>query len=232
MKGSLIWIGCIAVLCTSCGKAKRVLSDIMSDDSKDKIEVVHDTIVKVVYPEEEQNVTRANSEPHRSKRLNVTGASYEWTLAPQGGNSYYPRNMFDGNRNTAWAASIGKMPVDADCYYGPTFNITADRIDRIVLTNGYAKSNKAFRDNARASYIIIARFDYENDDYIDERNILYSGPLKDTSSPQTLPISPSYRHVKGKQKYQICFSPGSFYHGDRWDDLCISEIEFYGIDSK
>ncbi|MBD5221913.1 MAG: hypothetical protein HDS70_06080 [Bacteroidales bacterium] len=232
MKIQLICMACVAVMLTSCGKAKKVLLEIESDWA-DKTEVSHDTVVKVVYQErlQSEEPRMAPDEP-RSKRLSVTGASYDWTLAPQGGNNYHPRNMFDGNRNTAWAAKIAQMPADADLYYGPTFYVNADRIDRIVLTNGYAKSNKAFRDNTRASHIIIARSNYDNEVEETYDAVLYEGPIKDTFSPQTLPVSPTYRHKKGNQKYQIIFSPGDFYYGDKWEDLCVSEMEFYGIASE
>ena len=219
------------LLATSCGKIKKTIHTLTADDEKtvDTVYVTND----IDHSSELTEETSLPSRPQRInsdiRRLSATKANYNWSLASQAGNTYNASNLFDGKQSTAWAVKLTTAPYDCDALYGPTFEIDATEIDYIMFTNGYAKSAKSFSDNSRAKSVIIARADYDvEDDSPDaDRKILYSGPIADTSRPQRLKVRPGYRHIPGRQRYQIIF-PSEFTHGSKYDDLCISEIEFYG----
>lgn len=183
------------------------------------------TVVSAPIPEKEVvlNQKKQESEAHK---LKAYGAEYDWCLAPQAGNNYKAENMFDGNKSTAWAVNWSSAPFDCDALWGPVFNVDAGRVDYIMFTNGYGKSDKAFHDNARVKRLTIARHGYDSEVEETENCVLYSGLVKDSSEPQKLKISPRYRHIPGKGKYQIVV--WDIYPGNKWDDLCVSEIEFFG----
>lgn len=219
------------LLATSCGKIKKTIHTLTADDEKtvDTVYVNNDTENLTELTDETTHHSRPQRINSDIRRLPVTNANYNWSLSAQGGNTYNASNLFDGKQSTAWAVKLSTAPFDCDALYGPTFDIEATRIDYIMFTNGYAKSAKSFNDNSRAKYVIIARADYdvEDDSPDTDRKILYSGPIADTSSPQRLKVQAGYRHIPGRERYQIIFL-SDFTHGTKYDDLCISEIEFYG----
>ena len=145
-------------------------------------------------------------------------------IAPQGNNTYYARNMLDGKPYTAWTVDA----YEADDGLGINllrFNINARRLDYINLTNGYAKSAKRFHQNARAGYVHFSRVPIE---VASDADIIFQGPVKDTMSPQTLKVSPSYDNSRPTNTVYVSFT--DVIHGDTYyNDFCISEIEFYGI---
>ncbi len=57
---------------------------------------------------------------------------------------------------------------------------TPDQLERLVITNGYAKNNQSWRNNARAKNITIMGCT-EGSNLADN---LYSGTLSDTAEPQ------------------------------------------------
>ncbi|MCF0223259.1 MAG: hypothetical protein HUK20_03240 [Fibrobacter sp.] len=67
-------------------------------------------------------------------------------LANQAGNNYNPKNMVDGNVQTAWALPYRSGEVILQ------FNLKkrAATLDYIAINNGYGKSEKRFRQNSRA----------------------------------------------------------------------------------
>ncbi len=68
-------------------------------------------------------------------------------LASQSGNRYGPGNLFDGNNRTAWCEGVPGNGEGERIYIriedGAPFQ-------RLLITNGYAKSTSTFRNNGRA----------------------------------------------------------------------------------
>lgn len=91
-------------------------------------------------------------------------------------------------------------------------------IERLVITNGYAKNNESWRNNARAKTITIMGCT-EDSKLADE---LYSGTLSDTSEPQTVILRKTGRY----DYYNLIIE--DYYLGDKRDDVCISEIKVFG----
>lgn len=50
--------------------------------------------------------------------------------------------------------------------------------------------------------------------------------------PQMLKVNPRYDNSKPTKMVQICFphyTKDNYYMGNKWDDLVVSELEFYGV---
>ena len=154
-------------------------------------------------------------------KLKVVKTSDYDSLAPQGGNTYGPTNMLDGNITTAWAINLDSASYDCDALYGPYFEVPCKKLSHIVIRNGYAKSASAYINNSRASYIC---FEVETNDGLEG----FGAELKDTPDPQRLnaPLNESWNN--NITTIQIRFPTGSFIKGAKWNDLCITEIEFWG----
>jgi hypothetical protein len=154
-------------------------------------------------------------------KLKVVRVSGDGSLAPQGGNTYGPENMLDGNIATAWAVNLDSAIYDSDRLYGPYFEVPCKKLSHIVIRNGYAKSASAYSNNSRASHIF---FEVETNDGLED----FGAKLNDTPDPQRLdaPLNESWNN--NITTIQMGFPCGSFIKGAKWNDLCITEIEFWG----
>lgn len=160
--------------------------------------------------------------------IDATVASFpyldEITLDPQNGNSYAASNLFDGNPSTTWAIGakkFEKFEKETEGHFPRMVGIKTIQqypIERLVITNGYAKNNESWRNNARAKTITIMGCT-EDSKLADE---LYSGTLSDTSEPQTVILRKTGRY----DYYNLIIE--DYYPGKKWDDICISEIEVFG----
>lgn len=176
--------------------------------------------------ENEGNIFVENSEvkeekPVRQLNLSVNDAPH---LAPQAGNYYMASNLIDGKKNTAWIC-------DAGAYNGPDgidvleFKLNAEKIDHIVFTNGYIKNSKVYYNNARAGSITISRVPV---DLATPSDILFSGPVADSMSPQTLPVSPNYDNTIPTEELYVRFGPDIIHGSKYYNDFCISEFQVFG----
>jgi hypothetical protein len=158
-------------------------------------------------------------------KLKVVNASYDYSLAPQGGNTYGAWNMLDGNIATAWAVSLDNpYIIDGDRIYGPYFKLSCKKLSHIVIRNGYAKSASAYINNSRASYIY---FEVETSDGLEG----FGASLKDTPDPQRINAPQNESWNNNITEIQMVFTPaygGGIIKGAKWSDLCITEIEFWG----
>lgn len=155
----------------------------------------------------------------------VQNVEYRDNLKSQFGNTYEHFNMLDGNLSTAWAISLDKASFKDGKLYGPTFSVHCKKLSHIVLCNGYAKNDASYKNNSRAAHIIFCNVDnIIGED--EESSFLYEGILKDTPEPQTLSINGKAN--KNIRQIQIIFPVDGIRRGARWNDLCISEVEFWG----
>lgn len=148
----------------------------------------------------------------------------EITLDPQNGNNYEASNLFDGDPSTTWAIGakkFEKFEKETEGHFPRMVGIKTIQqypIERLVITNGYAKNNESWHNNARAKNITIMGCT-EGSNSADN---LYSGTLSDTSEPQTVVLRKTGRY----DYYNLIIE--DYYPGDKWDDVCISEIEVFG----
>lgn len=144
------------------------------------------------------------------------------TLDPQNDNSYEAYNLFDKDPSTTWAVGakkFEKFEKETEGHFPRMVSIsTPDLLERLVITNGYAKNNQSWRNNARAKTITIMGCT-EGSNLADN---LYSGTLSDTSEPQTITL----RKTGQYDYYNLIIE--DYYPGEKWDDVCISEIEVFG----
>ena len=144
------------------------------------------------------------------------------TLDPQNDNSYEAYNLFDKDPSTTWAVGakkFEKFEKETEGHFPRMVSIsTPDLLERLVITNGYAKNNQSWRNNARVKNITIMGCT-EGSNLADN---LYSGTLSDTSEPQTITL----RKTGQYDYYNLIIE--DYYPGKKWDDVCISEIEVFG----
>lgn len=144
------------------------------------------------------------------------------TLDPQNDNSYEAYNLFDKDPSTTWAVcakKFEKFEKETEGHFPRMVSIsTPDLLERLVITNGYAKNNQSWRNNARVKNITIMGCT-EGSNLADN---LYSGTLSDTAEPQTITL----RKTGQYDYYNLIIE--DYYPGKKWDDVCISEIEVFG----
>lgn len=168
----------------------------------------------------------ANSSDYISIEATVASFPYldEITLDPQNGNSYEASNLFDGDPSTTWAIGakkFEKFEKETEGHFPRMVGIKTIQqypIERLVITNGYAKNNESWRNNARAKTITIMGCT-EGSNSADN---LYSGTLSDTPEPQIINLSKTGRY----DYYNLIIE--DYYPGEKWDDVCISEIKVFG----
>ena len=168
------------------------------------------------------------SQPEKLSVSNVSDGP-NGRLSNQAGNSYSARNLFDGKSSTGWAVRLYETNYSYDNYlYGPSFDVAGSKIDKIVIRNGYHKNSDSFNKNTRASWIRIYR---GSNDEPSRSDILYEGSLSDSRSAQTLKVNPDFDQSRPFNNIHLAFSSeydDRYYHGSKWDDLVISELEFWG----
>ena len=165
------------------------------------------------------------------KLLKVTNVEYDYSLAPQAGNTYEASNLCDGNRATAWAVNLDNAIYDCDMLFGPTFSINCKKLSYIIVHNGYCKNEDSFKNNTRAARIVV--YSYNVRTWDGNEQIIFDGYLSDTSKPQRLEMSSDIEIKDITKHIGIKFYPerdGGFFAGAKWNDLCISEIEFWGYE--
>lgn len=177
---------------------------------------------------------RVSSTPKKTgpEKLRVTDISNGpyGALANQGSNSYQAKNMFDGKNSTAWAITLPYHMYDWETYiFGPSFKVNGSKLDYVIIRNGYHKSSDSYRKNTRASWIRIARQTGDPDPSYSD--IIYEGHLSDSMTPQRLKVNPGFDQSRPIGYVEIVFTDlegDGFYHGSKWDDLTVSELEFWG----
>lgn len=173
---------------------------------------------------EEQVAAEPSFDRDNAVFLRVNHVEYYGSLAPQGNNTYEARNICDGNTTTAWSVNLDKMGIyDGDLLRGPVFSLNCKKLSHIIIRNGYGKGSDAFYNNTRAAKIRIVNLVNGNDD-----RILFAGSLMDTPKPQRLEIPLELPENNNIGQVRVDFN--GYYKGKKWNDFCISEIEFWGFE--
>ena len=125
-------------------------------------------------------------------------------LAPQGGNSYGPKNLFSGPEGAAWCEGVlGNGE-------GETVRIEIDPaviFGTVVIRNGYEKSQSAFSANGRVKVV-----------EIEAPGLRDQFTLKDTRGEQRLTLSRSIRTPT------LTVRIVSVYPGAAYADTCLSGL--------
>ncbi len=146
-------------------------------------------------------------------------------LKPQHGLSYFGRNIHDLNLQTAWVEGVPGYGVgEAVTYTLPPEN---PRITKVIVLNGYLKSDKAWRENSRVKTLNM---------YVGDS--LYAVlQLKDSKQEQIFEVGrighderADKEALKKMSPVIIRFEIADYYPGEKYDDTAITEIYFDGID--
>jgi hypothetical protein len=137
-------------------------------------------------------------------RPDTVTASASSTLPDTATRTYGIRNTLDGARSTAWNSDGKRVGVRL------TFRFDRpQRLRRITVVNGYARTAKLFRQNAR-----VARFTVRTDHA--ER----SWTLRDVATTQAL-------NADLGSTRQVVLAVDAVYAGDSFTDLALTEIAFF-----
>lgn len=138
-------------------------------------------------------------------------------LKTQGNNSYKPSNIYDNDYRTAWVEGVKGYGIGEWIEY--TFSVEESpetKITTIFVSNGYVKSNTAWKNNSRVKKLKVY---YEG-------NPIAILNLEDSRSEQTfnLPNEIGTSEKNWKLRFEIL----DVYKGDKYDDTAISAIIFDG----
>lgn len=182
---------------------------------------------------EAANVNETNEfDRTKAKLLKVVKVEYSNNLAAQAGNTYEAKNLCDGDSTTAWAVNLDNESIyDCDMLYGPLFTVNCKKLSHIVIRNGYCKNADSFKNNTRAAKVVF--YSYVEDSEDDGERVLYDGSLRDKPTPQRLEIPLDLDGNSDIKQIGMNFNTqlnGGYYAGAKWNDLCISEVEFWGFE--
>lgn len=133
------------------------------------------------------------------------------------GISYKAGNAHDLSLKNAWVE--GKDDYGIGEYLEYTFDNKSPRLTKIVIYNGYVKSDKAWKSNSRVKTLKL---------FVNE--VHYANlQLKDSKAIQTFDVGTLGRRADGKD-LMLKFEISEVYKGDKYKDVVITEIFFDGID--
>lgn len=126
-------------------------------------------------------------------------------LSTQKGNTYGPANTMDGDNATAWVEAAAGVGVGEwiEMAFGAPLTFQS-----IELGNGYAKSNKSYRDNGRIKKLRI----------LAEGGYAHVVILRDTPRMQRVRLPEPV--LSGWVRFEIL----STYPGKRWKDTALNEL--------
>lgn len=135
------------------------------------------------------------------------------TLAPQGTNTYYADNAHDGTLNSAWVEGAKGYGIGEYIEYA--FGKNNPPVTKVILFNGYVKSDKSWKDNARIKKLKL---------YVNGKPYAIL-ELQDTKAEQTFDVG-SLENRPGK--LVLRFEILDVYKGLKWEDTVLSELYFDG----
>jgi hypothetical protein len=147
------------------------------------------------------------------------------TLSSINGISYAASNAHDLSYETAWVEGVPGYGVgEFLVYHFPPGN---PRITEIIVVNGYVKSEKLWRENARVKTLNV----YQNG------QLFAILQLDDSRQEQHFAFAPigyadreNWEALTAKPWWTLKFEIAAVYPGEKYDDTAITEIYFDGID--
>jgi len=141
------------------------------------------------------------------------------------GGKYTANNIHDLNYKTAWVeGAVGHGIGEKITYDFPPEN---PRITKIIIINGYIKSNKAWTENSRVKALKM---------FIDGKPFAIL-ELADSKQEQSFSFSPlgvadrkDYDLLRTMPHWKMTFEILEVYPGSKYEDTAITEIYFDGID--
>lgn len=125
-------------------------------------------------------------------------------LSPQGGNSYLPKGMMDGDPRTAWcAASVPGENIWIEIHVtdGSAFR-------RLLVQNGYGKSAETFSANSRPRRLAVS---------------VDGGPARNAQLPDTHEMTTLDLPAAGQHR-TVRLEVQDVYPGARYADVCLDYL--------
>lgn len=138
-------------------------------------------------------------------------------LKPGKSITYNAENANDLSYKTAWVE--GSPDEGIDEYLEYHFKNESPRITKIIITNGYVKSETAWRNNNRVKKLRLIA----NDSLLGVLN------LEDSRTDQAFEVGTLGHNLDGTDLI-LRFEIAGVYRGDKYNDTVITEIYFDGID--
>lgn len=139
------------------------------------------------------------------------------TLSSQNGNNYQAKNVDDYNLHSAWVEGFKGEGINewVEFRFGDRFKNYDVKINGLYLYNGYKKSKKTWKENARIKKLKIT---------VNEKDFIIL-KLHDAVNQQSIQFSP----IGLGQINTIRFTILEVYPGDKYDDTALSELRLQGI---
>ena len=189
------------------------------------------------------SVTRDPNEPSEDE-FEPQALSLEWKVIEDFGytlKGYPVGNMMDGNPATAWAGSLDYIEEDGtkvfddskvygDGILGFKIEVRGSRVSYLTIIAGYAKSESTFRNNSIPTEIAV--YDgrcgmNDGGEFIDAlgrpAEPLAVGKLERSTEEQMVELCPCLEGTG-----LLWFVIRDVAQGARYNDLCISELAFFG----
>ena len=146
-------------------------------------------------------------------------------LKSQNNISYEAKNAHDLSYKTAWVEGVEGYGIGEKLiYHFPPEN---PRITKVIIVNGYVKSEKVWRENSRVKKLKM---------YIDNEPLAIL-KLEDSRNEQSCDFEPignsnrdNWDEMKLDPWWTMTFEILEVYPGEKYDDTAITEIYFDGID--
>ena len=152
----------------------------------------------------------------------ITASSY---LEGQGENTYIPENAHDLNYKNAWVEGVPGYGIGEYLTY--IFPPESGRVTKVIVVNGYVKSQSAWENNSRVKQLKM---------YVDNKPFAILN-LKDVIAHQTFTVDPigysdreDFEKLRTMPEWTIKFEILDVYKGIKYDDVVITEIFFDGLD--
>ena len=134
-------------------------------------------------------------------------------LRSQGSHNYKPKNLHDFNHETAWVEGVKGYGIGEWVKY--SFPAQRTKVTRITILNGYVKSDKAWRENARVKRLKV---------YYNNRAIY----ILELQNSRTVQIFNVDTLGSDYHNWDLKFEILDVYPGTKYKDTAISEILFQG----
>lgn len=147
------------------------------------------------------------------------------SLKSMSGISYKAENAHDLSYKTAWVEGANGPGTGEYLVY--RFSAQAPRITKVIVVNGYVKSEKAWRENGRVKKLKM---------YLNNKPFAILN-LEDNRNEQVFQFEPignndreDWEALATKPAWTLKFEIMEVYKGEKFEETAISEIYFDGID--
>ena len=139
--------------------------------------------------------------------------------------NYSPGNAHDLSYKTAWIEGVPGYGIGQSLTYH--FRPENPRITKVIVVNGYVKSEKSWNENSRVKTVKM---------YVDNKPFAILN-LEDTKQEQEFVFDPlgngdreDFLKLKNGRSWTMTFEIVEVYKGEKFDDTALTEIYFDGID--